>query len=283
MTPRLTPLSGGISAGSFEYLRRLMLRRTGTELEPGKEYLVEARLFAVATREGFGSAGALLEGLQTEEEWGALHRKVAEAMLNCETSFFRDLYPFEALRDVILPELIERRGSTRTLNLWCAAVSSGQEAYSIAMMLSEHFPRLAGWKLRLIASDVSESILERARTGVFGHVEINRGLPARLLVKFFERVDTQWRIGEFARRMVEFQQINLAGAWPMLPPMDIILLRNVLLYFGPETRASVLSKVGQLLKPDGYLFMGGGETSLYSDRSFESVRIAKATCYRPRG
>lgn len=283
MNPRLTSLSGAISAGSFEYLRRLMLRRTGTELDAGKKYLVEARLFAVAMREGFGSPAALLEGLQTEEEWGVLHRKVAEAMLNCETSFFRDLYPFEAMREVILPELIRKRESTRTLNLWCAAASSGQEAYSIAMMLLEHFPRLAGWKIRLIASDVSESILERARAGVFGHVEVNRGLPARLLVRFFERVDTQWRIAEQPRRMIEFQQINLAGAWPTLPPMDVVLLRNVLLYFGPETRGTVLRKVSQLLKADGYLFMGGGETSLYSDRSFESVRIGKATCFRPCG
>jgi len=271
-----------ISPAQFAHLQKLLLDRTGTVLEPGKEYLVEARLFALAMGEGFGSVGAFLEGLQTEEGWGTLHQKAAEAMLNYETSFFRDLYPFEAMRDLLLPEVLAKREPSRTLNVWCSAVSSGQEVYSIAMMLLENFPRLAGWNVRLLASDVSESVLERARSGVFGQIEVNRGLPARLLVKYFGHTGTQWRIREQVRRMVEFQTINLAGPWPNLEPMDFIFLRNVLLYFGQNTRAEVLRKVRRSLRSDGYLFMGGGETGPTMDRSFEPVRVAKAMCYRPR-
>jgi chemotaxis protein methyltransferase CheR len=271
-----------INSAQFAHLQKLLLRSTGTVLEPGKEYLVEARLFALAMGEGFGSVGGFLEGLQMEEDWGALHQKTAEAMLNYETSFFRDLHPFDAMRDVLLPELLAKRESSRTLNVWCSAVSSGQEVYSIAMLLLEHFPRLAGWNVRLLASDVSESVLKRAKSGLFSQIEVNRGLPARLLVKHFERVGTQWRIGERVRRMVEFQTINLAAPWPSLEPMDFVFLRNVLLYFGTDTRAEVLRKVRRSLRPDGYLFLGGGETVPTLDRSFESVRVAKAMCYRPR-
>jgi chemotaxis protein methyltransferase CheR len=270
------PAPCAVSPAQYAYLQRLMHRRTGTVLEPGKEYLVETRLYALAAGEGFGSVAALLDGLQTEEERGALHRKVAEAMLNYETSFFRDLYPFEAMRETLLPELIEKREGARSLNVWCSAVSTGQEAYSVAMLLLEHFPRLKGWNVRLLASDVSEWALERARSGVFSQVEVNRGLPAKFLVKYFQREGGQWRIQEHVRRMVEVQPINLAASWPALEPMDFIFLRNVLLYFSAEARSEVLRKVRRSLRPDGYLFMGGGEASMTSDRSFESVRLAPA-------
>ena len=280
---RPTPAGGGVTPHSFAYLQGLLLRRTGTLLEAGKEYVVEARLHGLALAEGFRSVSALLEGLQTEEESGALHSKVAEAMLNGETSFSRDLYPFEALRDVLLPEIIAKREATRLLHIWCAAAASGQEAYSIAMLLLEHFPQLAGWKVRLIASDVSETMLGRARAGVFNQIEVNRGLPARLMLKYFECAGSEWKIHPRVRQMVEFQHINLAGPWPSLPPMDFIFMRNVLLYFSLETRKSILANVGRTLKPDGYVFLGGGETTLITDRSFESVRTGKAVCYRIRG
>jgi len=274
--------SAGVTRQSFAYLQGLLLRRTGTVLEAGKEYVVEARLHGLSLAEGFRSVSALLEGLQTEEESGKLHGKVAEAMLNGETSFFRDLYPFEAMREILLPEVIAKREATRLLHIWCAAAASGQEAYSIAMLLLEHFPQLAGWRIRLIASDVSETMLARARAGVFNQMEVNRGLPARLMLKYFECVGAEWRIHPHVRQMVEFQHINLAAPWPSLPQMDFIFLRNVLLYFNLETRKSILTNVGRTLRPEGYLFLGGGETSLITDRSFESVRTGKAVCYRIR-
>lgn len=275
--------AGGVTPQSFAYLQKLLLRRTGTLLEAGKEYVVETRLHGLASSEGFGTVAALLEGLQTEEESGSLHGKVAEAMLNGETSFFRDLYPFEALRESLLPELIAKREATRTLNIWSAATASGQEAYSMAMLLLDSFPQLAGWKVRLIATDVSEAMLARARVGVFSQIEVNRGLPARLMLKYFDRDGSEWRLKPGVRQMVEFQQLNLAGAWPVLPAMDVIFMRNVLLYFSLEARKVILARVGRTLRPDGYLFLGGGETTLITDRSFEPVRVGKAVCYRVRG
>ncbi len=280
----LRPAQGSaVTAQGFAYVQQLLQRRTGTLLEPGKEYVVETRLHGLAQSEGLPSVSALLEALQTEEESGALHRKVAEAMLNGETSFFRDLYPFEALRDGLLPELLSRRADSRSLNLWCAATASGQEAYSVAMLLLEHFPQLAGWNVRLIASDLSESMLARAEAGVFSQIEVNRGLPARFLLKYFERVGTEWRIHPQLRRMLEIQRINLAAPWPSLPAMDVILLRNVLLYLRLDTRREILANAGRLLRSDGYLFLGGGETTLITDRAYESVRVGKALCYRLRG
>ena len=273
----------GVTPQSFAYLQGLLLRRTGTVLEAGKEYVVETRLHGLALSEGFGSVAALLEGVQTEEEHGVLHGRVAEAMLNGETSFFRDLYPFEAMRDTLLPEIIAKRETSRTLNIWSAAVASGQEAYSIAMLLLESFPQLAGWRVRLIASDISETMLARARAGVFSQIEVNRGLPARLMLKYFNRVGAEWSIHPRVRQMVEFQRINLATPWPSLPPTDFIFMRNVLLYFSLETRKTILTRVGRTLRSDGYLFLGGGETTLITDRSYESIRVGKAVCYRVRG
>jgi chemotaxis protein methyltransferase CheR len=153
----------------------------------------------------------------------------------------------------------------------------------MAMLLLDSFPQLAGWKVRLIASDVSEAMLARARVGVFSQIEVNRGLPARLMLKYFDRDGSEWRLKPSVRQMVEFQQLNLAGVWPVLPAMDIILMRNVLLYFSLETRKVILARVGRTLRPDGYLFLGGGETTLITDRSFEPVRVGKAVCYRVRG
>lgn len=272
---------GRISGEDFAYLQQLMRRRTGIVLEAGKEYLAEARLSALAQREGFGSATALLEGLHTEEDSGLLHRRVVEALAITETSFFRDLHPFESLRRQLLPELIEKRAPERALQVWCAACSSGQEPFSLAMLIREHFPQLLSWKLQLIASDLSLGMLERARAGLYSKIEVNRGLPAALLVKCFAESGTEWKLRDEVRRMVEFREINLVTPWPTLPPMDVIMMRNVLLYFDAETRRSVLKTVSRALKPDGYLILGGGETTLMLDDSFEPVQMGRTVCYRP--
>ncbi|HEU4334048.1 MAG TPA: protein-glutamate O-methyltransferase CheR [Candidatus Eisenbacteria bacterium] len=271
-----------VGAGSYAYLQRLLLQRTGIVLEPGKEYLVEARLHAVAQHEGCASVAALLEALETEEIPGPLHRRVVEAMLNGETSFFRDHYPFEALRTTLLPELMERRASTRTLHFWSAATSSGQEAYSLAMLLLDAAPALHDWTVRILATDVSDAMLERARAGVYRQIEVNRGLPAACLVQHFERRGQDWKVKDRVRAMVEFSHLNLAGPWPSLPLFDVILLRNVLLYFSSDARRTILLGVTRQLRPDGYLFLGGGETILSLDRSFETARAGKAVCYRVR-
>jgi chemotaxis protein methyltransferase CheR len=281
MSPaRLPAAEPRFSASTYAYLQQLLRNRTGTVLERGKEYLVEARLYALAQDEGFVSVGGLLEGLQTEPETGSLHRRVVEAMLNGETSFFRDYYPFEVLRETVIPELLRKRAGSKSLHIWSAAVASGQEAYSVAMLLREHFPAAADWTIRILASDVSESMLERARSGRFRQIEVNRGLPAPLLVKYFERVGNEWRIAEPIRRMVDFSHINLAAPWPGLPAMDILLLRNVLIYLSSDVRGTILQNVRRCLRRDGYLFVGGGETSLVLDRTFEPVRSGKTVYYR---
>ena len=281
--PAGSPVETKLSPASYGYLQRILADRTGTVLERGKEYLVESRLFAVARSEGFASVEGLLEGLQTEPAAGDLHRTVVEAMLNYETSFFRDHYPFEVMRRSLLPQLLDRRGAARTLHIWSAAAASGQEAYSVAMLLREHFPETAGWNVRILASDVSEVMLARARSGCFRQVEVNRGLPAALLVRYFERVGSEWQIHESIRKMVEFSHLNLAAAWPGLPAIDLLLLRNVLLYFSSDVRRTILQNVRRALSRDGFLFVGGGETSLVLDPTFEPVRTGKTVYYRRGG
>ncbi len=272
---------GHMSEEDFAYLQGLLHKRTGIVLEAGKEYLAETRLSALALREGFGTVAALIEGLHTEEDWGVLHRQVVESLAITETSFFRDLHPFESLKQWMLPELLSSRAAERTLNIWCAAASSGQEPYSVAMVIREHFPQLLSWKLNLFASDLSRAMVERAREGLYSQIEVNRGLPASLLVKYFSKVETEWQIHDEVRRMVEFRGLNLIAPWPTLPPMDILFLRNVLIYFDDETRKSILKNVTRCLRADGYLVLGGGETTLMLDDSFEPVQLGKTVCYRP--
>ena len=278
--PAGAPNHGEVSAWDFSYIQHLLRRRAGFVLEPGKEYLVETRLAALAQREGFTSVATLLESLHTEEEWGILHGKVVDVMMITETSFFRDIHPFEALRVHIIPELLQKRAQERSLQIWCAACASGQEPYSIAMLLREHFPQLSTWNLRIIASDVSESMVERARLGIFSQIEINRGLPAALLVKYFEKSGQEWRLRDAVRRMVEFRTINLAATLPALPLFDIVLLRNVLIYFDIETRRTALANIARFTRPDGLFFLGGGETMLTLDDSYQPIQYGRAISYR---
>ena len=270
-----------MTTNGFTYLQQLLLEHAGILLEAEKKYLAEARLAPLAAQEGFESIEALLDSVQAGEGSGQLERKVIEAMTNSETSFFRDLHPFEALRKLVIPELIARRAAERTLNIWCAATASGQEPYSIAMLLREHFPQLHGWKVTLIASDISEAMLSRARAGAYNQIEINRGLPAALLVRYFRRTDGEWQIHEELRRAIDFRRVNLTAAWPFMPTMDIIFLRNVLIYFDVPTKKAILARVRQVLAPDGYLLLGGAETTMGLDDSFQRIQTGKSAFYRP--
>jgi chemotaxis protein methyltransferase CheR len=269
-----------MTTNGFTFLQQLLLEHAGILLEAEKKYLAEARLSPLADQEGFDSIDALLDAVQSSPEAALLERKVIEAMTNSETSFFRDLHPFEALRTAVLPELIAKRAAERTLTIWSAATASGQEPYSVAMLLREHFPQLTGWKLTLIASDISEAMLSRARAGAYSQIEVNRGLPAPLLVKYFRRIDGEWQIAEDLRRAIEFRRVNLTTAWPFMPAMDIILMRNVLIYFDVPTKKAVLARVRRQLKPGGYLMLGGGESTMSLDDSFAPTQFGKAICYR---
>jgi chemotaxis protein methyltransferase CheR len=204
-------------------------------------------------------------------------------MTTNETSFFRDIHPFEALRKSILPELMARRAAERQVNFWCGAASTGQEPYSVLMLIAEHFPELLKWDIKFIATDLCSEVLARSRAGCFSQLEVNRGLPASLLVKYFIREGASWRIRDDLRRRVEFREMNLVKDWLSLPPLDIVFLRNVLIYFDVETKKTILAKARRLLRPSSYLLLGGAETTFNIDEAFEREVIDKTTWHRVKG
>jgi chemotaxis protein methyltransferase CheR len=266
-------------AGDFDYIRQLVRERSALTLETGKEYLVESRLGPLAREEGFPSYLELLKRLRGGPV-GDLHQRVVEAMTNNETSFFRDARAFGLIAKSILPTLIAERVSVRTLHIWCAACSTGQEPYSIAMLLREHRAALEGWDVRIIASDISRGVLTRAREGRYSQFEVNRGLPAHLLVKYFEQHGKIWGVRPEIRRMVEFRETNLIHPWADLPAMQLILMRNVLIYLDVETKKAILERTGRLLDPRGYLFLGCAETTTNLNEGFEPKSIDGAVCFR---
>ncbi len=270
-----------VDAKDFASVQKFLHDASGVVLEAGKEYLVETRLTSVARQAGFASLQDLIAHLRHRVS-DELRTQVIGALITTETQFFRDTHAFEVLKTCILPELIDKRSTERRLRLWCGAASSGQEPYSVAMVLLEHFPKLVNWDVQLIASDISDVVLERAQRGCYSHVEVNRGLPAALLQKYFQQHDTQWQLSEHIRRWVTFRQINLIHTWPSLPSMDVILLRNILIYFDLETKKAILGKVRRLLKPDGYLLLGGVETTLNLDNAFKRVSFDRAVYYQLR-
>jgi len=266
---------------SFDYISDLVRNRSAIVLDKGKDYLVESRLVPVALECGFETLEKLVAELRKSNSQ-SLVKKVVEAMTTNETSFYRDLHPFQALKATVLPELIEKRGRERTMSIWSNACSSGQELYSIAMLLKENFPELATWKLKLIGTDLSSKILERAKSGVFNQTEMNRGLPMQLLLKYFTKDGVQWRIAEEIRNMIDVQAFNLIEPFPSsMQKMDVVFLRNVLIYFSPEMKTSILNKVHASLAKDGYLFMGNAETIVNLNVKFEKQLIGNAVCFRP--
>ncbi len=265
----------------FQYFATLLEKHAGIVLEAGKEYLVEARLRPVARDGGFASVGALLQDLR-QNPMGRAHWLAIEALTTNETSFFRDEHPFNALRDVILPELIARRATTRTLNIWCGAASTGQEPYSLAMLLRDSFPQLLGWTLSFIATDISEATLARAREGRFNTTEIGRGLPAFFRQRYFIPDGEGLRVRDEIRRTVAFRAMNLVGPWPNMPELDLVLLRNVLIYFNIETKRNILQKIHRHLRPDGCLLLGATESTLHIEQSYEVVHLERTAYYRAR-
>jgi chemotaxis protein methyltransferase CheR len=265
----------------FEFLRKFVLQHSAIVIEAGKEYLVESRLAPLARDRGFASIGTLLDSVRKGGD-KHLDRVVVEAMTTNETSFFRDLHPFEALRTEVIPRLLEARAGRRALRIWCAACSTGQEPYSIGMLLLEHFPALASWDVKILATDLAEEILARGKDASFSQLEVNRGLPAPMLVKYFAKDGTRWQVKPQLRKLVEFRQLNLAAPWSGMPTMDVVFLRNVLIYFSVETKRQILGAVLQLLNRDGVLFLGTAETTLGICDDYEKAVIGKAICYRPK-
>jgi chemotaxis protein methyltransferase CheR len=236
----------------------------------------------LARKENFASIDELLGRLRNDPHKD-MHRKVVDAMTTNETSFFRDIHPFEALRKVILPELIQRHSKERKLTFWCGASSTGQEPYSVMMLIAQHFPDLLTWNLKFIATDLSSEVLAQARAGVYSQLEVNRGLPAMHLVKHFVRKGTQWEIREELRSKIEFRQMNLVKEWPLLPPLDLVFLRNVMIYFDIDAKKMILGKIRRLLQPGGYLLLGGAENVMNIDEEFERLTIEKTPFFQVKG
>ena len=264
-----------VTASDFEYVRRLVADDSALALSDGKEYLVQTRLAPLAAREGLGSVGELIERVRG----GApeLRREIVEALATGETLWFRDAHPFETLRESVIPDVLSANGGQR-LSIWSAAASTGQEVYSIALILREHFPHLSD--LTLLATDLSNQALARARQGRYSQLEVGRGLPANLLVRHFDQHGREWQLHDDVRRMVSFRQLNLSKRLIGIPRMDVVFLRNVLIYFDDGARASLLAQIGEILRPGGYLFLGGAESVLAPASPFERVQLGRTILYR---
>lgn len=267
----------------YAYLRELVFSLSHNVLDPSRDYLFETRLNRLLRNHGLASLEELIARLRAKKD-PALERAVAEAMTINETSFFRDIRPFELLRSDLLPKIVEARRNARSLRFWSAACSTGQEAYSLAMLVTEHFPLLSGWNIRVEGTDISSEVVQRAQTGSFHRIEINRGLPARNVVRYFNHHGEDWVIKPEIAKMCSFRQANLCG--PQLPfrlgeRFDVIFLRNVMLYFSQETRRTLLSNIHRLLAPDGVLFLGSTEQP--ADPSIWTAILAGGTShYRPK-
>lgn len=265
-----------ISAENFHYVRHLLQHEAAIVIENGKEYLVETRLASVAQRHRFVDVNALIDALRQHAPGPRhLHYETVDALTTNETYFFRDLDPFDALREHVIPRF-QARHPGAPLMMWSAASSTGQEAYSLAMLMAEHFPDLPS---RILGTDLSRTVIARAQAGVYNQIEVNRGLPARLLVRYFQLQEGAWRIGNSIRARVDFREMNLAGTWPELPRMDIVFLRNVMIYFDLGTRQRILQQVKRVLAPGGLLVLGGAETTMTIDPAFHPVTFGKATFY----
>lgn len=265
----------------YAFVQQLVLKHASILLSAGQEYLVKSRLEPVAKQAGLQDLRALVQRLR-REPYGALHATVVEAMTTNETSWFRDVHPYETLKKHILPELIERRRVDRTLNIWSAACATGQEPYSLAMLVRET-PELSGWHVRILATDLSRAAITRAREGVYSSLELSRGLPARLLAQYFERDGSIHRARNSLRSMIEWRPMNLAASFPVMPMFDVVFLRNVLIYFSPATCAAILKNVQTTMSRKGYLVLGATENMLGLSVGFESTLLGRTMVYRPNG
>jgi chemotaxis protein methyltransferase CheR len=271
------PMPSPLAAENFLYVRELLAREAAIVIEAGKEYLVETRLGSLASRRQFSCANALVSQLRsTAPTLTPLHREAIDALTTNETLFFRDTTPFDSLREHVIPQFLAKNPG-HPFTLWSAASSTGQEAYSIAMLLADHFP---GLPATLHATDLSPTVVARARVGFYQQPEITRGLSPELIAKYFRPALDGWQLCDDIRRRVNFSELNLAKPWPALPRFHVVMLRNVMIYFDLETRRRILNQVKDVLEPGGYLVLGGAETTLNLDPSFNAVPVGRTTFYQ---
>jgi chemotaxis protein methyltransferase CheR len=270
-----------VAPPQFAFLRGLLKKRTGVVIDESKQYLVVARMLPIVRQRKIPSIETLLDRVRQGID-PTLERDVLSAMMTHETSFFRDTKPFETLRQLI-NELIPARSAEKQLVIWSAACSTGQEPFSIAMLLNEHFRDLvASWRIRILATDFSDVVLDRAREGTYSDLETGRGLPAALKQKYFRPLQGRWSVSQECRRLVEFRQLNLIGNWPPLPVCDVVFLRNVMLYFDVPTRAALIQRMRRAVKSDGSMLLGGAETMIGIDAGWQRLTGLGCSYYRPK-
>lgn len=250
-----------MNTADFEFLASILKQRSGLVLSAEKAYLLESRLMPVARKFGFAGLPELIAAVRKERPEDLL-RDITEAMTTNESLFFRDMKPFDQFRNLVIPQLATSRSSTKKIRIWSAAASSGQEPYSIAIILSEMRSLLEGWDLEIVATDISVEMLNRARSGLYTQFEVQRGLPIATLVKYFKQVGEKWRLDASVRSMVKFKEFNLLDDPATLGKFDIVFCRNVLIYFDQQTKSEVLGKIAQAMPKDGVLYLGGAETVL---------------------
>jgi chemotaxis protein methyltransferase CheR len=246
-----------MTPADFEFVAQMLKRRSGLVLTSDKLYLLESRLGPVARKHALGGLAAIVAKLRMGNE--ALARDVTEAMTTNESYFFRDKTPFDHFEKIMLPTLLKARAGTKRLRVWCAAASTGQEPYSLAMILKEKAHLVRDWRIEIVGTDLSSEVLTRAKTGLYSQFEVQRGLPIQLLVKYFTKERDQWRLKDEIRSMVQYRQVNLLDPFVGLGTFDIVYCRNVLIYFDEATKRSVIERVAQVLPEDGYLLLGGAE------------------------
>jgi chemotaxis protein methyltransferase CheR len=254
----------------YDFLRKALKERSGLVLSADKQYLVESRLLPIARKAGFGNLGELVAALKHGDA-DVLMTRVVEAMTTNETFFFRDKTPFENFRSAVLPALLAARQGCRTIRIWCAAASTGQEPYSLAMALKDVEGDVAGWRIEIIATDLASEVLERAQAGIYSQFEVQRGLPIQLLIKYFAKVGDMWQIAPEIRAMVKFRRLNLLADFSVLGTFDLIFCRNVLIYFDQETKITLLNRLGRMTAGDGYLVLGAAETVVGLTDSFRTL------------
>ena len=265
----------------FDYLRKLLRERSGLVLAAEKQYLAESRLVPVARRHGLGSLGELINRLRDKSP-AALIAGVVEAMTNNETFFFRDKLPFDHFRDTMMPALIAARERDKRIRIWCTAASTGQEPYSLAMLLKGMSVLLAGYRVDIVATDLSSEVLEKGKAGTYTQFEVQRGLPVQLLVRFFEQSGESWQLAPELRGMVQFRSLNLLNDFSALGTFDVVFCRNVLIYFDQDTKVAVLNRIARQMPDDGYLVLGAAETVIGLTDAFKPL-ADKRGLYVPNG
>lgn len=279
-SPSAASTAPSLTGDNLRFLCQTIYNQSGIVLDESKTYLLEARLLPVAREAGENSLDGLCN-LVRAAGGTRLRDKVVEALTTNETLFFRDIKPFESLEKFLIPDLMKARAASKVLRFWCAACSTGQEPYSLAMLWREM--SVPGWQIEILATDLAETVLERARAGRFQQLEVNRGLPARYLVKYFHRDGMIWEIKPEIRNMIRWQKFNLKDSVAGMAACDVVLCRNVLIYFDLQTKRNILANIRKVLRPGGYLILGSSETTLNVDDRYVRQQVGPSVFYQSPG